>query len=647
MNRNKTLRLSVLALLAPLAAMSQGLYVPPSGNAYFFGNTGLFSDVTVDGNLGTATGATLSFYGTTWKNGGSATLPVAGAGTGGTVSFVQPNPLTSGNALQNLDGGYSSGANPSFPHININNANNVALINTNARAKEDLSFTSGKVVLNAKDLVMGSTGGNGGAGTMSGYDQTKYVASNNLAGHLVKESYTGDYTFPVGKGTAGVADYAPAKITNSTANGIHVNVSDYATTNSAAPRTTNDGIDRTWNIYGDNAGGSTTVDLQHDMSSDQTDFRENHHYVTRYVGTNPNSAGDMMSFTKWERNTAAAGTTPGPLTTGAAIATASERSRVYTSLATSASSNSAFYTKEAGPFCLSLRAYLEGALVNNGGATALDGRPLMRDNLRNSPFTSTNEIPSADPYETAATYVNVVSKFTKLAPQTTHPEFQQVTGPSVFTVTGQNAIVDWVFVELRSKSNNATVQATRAGLIQRDGDIVDVDGQSCLAFPGVAVDSYYVAVRHRSHLGAMTKYGQSASNLESLVDFTVPGTPIYDKGTYLSFNYTGLGEKDNVVGTYRALWGGDFNADGKVKYDSPNDDLATLLFDVLLYPSNTTFATNYDFAYGYLQGDFDMNGKAKYDSPNDDNAYLLFQDLLYALNTTFATNFDFLIQQLP
>ncbi|MBS1629018.1 MAG: hypothetical protein JST27_03075, partial [Bacteroidetes bacterium] len=188
--------------------------------------------------------------------------------------------------------------------------------------------------------------------------------------------------------------------------------------------------------------------------------------------------------------------------------------------------------------CINVRAYLEGALVNNGSATATDGRPLMRDNLRNSPYNGTNVIPVNDPYETATTNVNVVSSYTKLAPQTTHPEFHQINdSSSVFSVTGQNAIVDWVFVELRSKSNNATVQATRAGLIQRDGDIVDVDGQSCLLFPGVAVDSYYVSVRHRDHLGAMTKYGQSASNLETLVDFTVPGTPIYDKGTFGPYNY--------------------------------------------------------------------------------------------------------------
>jgi hypothetical protein len=272
----------------------------------------------------------------------------------------------------------------------------------------------------------------------------------------------------------------------------------------------------------------------------------------------------------------------------------------------------------------------------------------MRDDLRSSPFTSANYIPAADPYETPTAHVNVTGSYIKLAPQTSYPEFQQVTGASVFSTTGQNAIVDWVFVELRSKSNSSTVQATRAGLIQRDGDIVDVDGQSCLSFPGTAIDSYYVAVRHRSHLGAMTKYGQSAANLESLVDITVPTTPMYDTGTSIpGLNFTGYAEKNNVVGTYRALWAGDATADGKVKYQQPNDDLNFMLGEVKTFPGNTNQAANYDFAIGYLQGDFNMDSKTKYQNPNDDNNRLLSQVKNYPPNINQATNFDFMIEQLP
>jgi hypothetical protein len=55
---------------------------------------------------------------------------------------------------------------------------------------------------------------------------------------------------------------------------------------------------------------------------------------------------------------------------------------------------------------------------------------------------------------------------------------------AVFGVTGNDAIVDWVFVELRDRNNMSNVVVTRSALLQRDGDVVDVDGVSPLCFTG-------------------------------------------------------------------------------------------------------------------------------------------------------------------
>jgi len=303
--------------------------------------------------------------------------------------------------------------------------------------------------------------------------------------------------------------------------------------------------------------------------------------------------------------------------------------------------------------CLNVRIYLEGALISNGNATATDGRPLMRDNLRNSTFSTVlgaNFIPVKDPYEFATTHVNVTSKYTKLSPQSTdYPQFQQVTdSATVFGVSGQNAIVDWVFVELRNKANRAQVMATRSALLQRDGDIVEVNGTSCLSFPGVPIDSYYVAVRHRSHLGAMTLYAQSNAVLQGLVDMSLQSTPIFDFGTTLgTFDYTGLATNNNVKTGYRALWQGDFNADKKIKVNNPAGDDNILLFDVLNDPGNVNSGSNYNFSFGYYQGDYNMDSKDKYDNPNGDSNNLLFQVINYPQNTSSFSNFNFLIQQLP
>lgn len=294
---------------------------------------------------------------------------------------------------------------------------------------------------------------------------------------------------------------------------------------------------------------------------------------------------------------------------------------------------------------ISIRVYLEGAIINNGNAKSGDNRHLMRDNLRMSPFTGQSFIPVQDPYRYPTEYINIVNKFKKVGAGTLS-RFHVIADPgTVFGITGQNAIVDWVFVELRSKNDAAQIVASRSGLLQRDGDVVDTDGISPLAFPQVAPDSFYIVIRHRNHLGAMSLIESS----KDLIDFTSLQTPIYTLGLVQSsgLDYTGLSMKENQLLGYRALWAGNFDADGKLKFVNPNDDQNILFFEVLVYPNNTNSASNYNFGIGYLQGDFDMNSKAKYDNPNDDKNLLYYQMLLYPLNVSILSNYNYFIQQVP
>jgi uncharacterized protein YjdB len=305
-----------------------------------------------------------------------------------------------------------------------------------------------------------------------------------------------------------------------------------------------------------------------------------------------------------------------------------------------------------------VRVYLEGSLMNTVGssAPAPDSRPLMRDNLRVSPFTGANYIPTSDPYKITAlsttNTVNVLSKFSHVAPGN-RADFATIPNPSgVFAVTGQNAIVDWVWIELRSKTSRTTRIATRSALLQRDGDVVDLDGTDALRFPGIPMDDYHVIVRHHRHLGVMTLNAQTPTQLTTLVNFTKEADlPTWDYGTThptISQNYAGLSQKRNVRTGFMSMWGGDFDSNKKVKYENPNDDLNVLFFNVYAYPNNPNGNANYDFAYGYLSGDFDMNSKAKFDNPNDDKNMLFAQIIGYPLNAqSLLSNFDFLIEQLP
>ncbi|MBK8623012.1 MAG: Ig-like domain-containing protein [Saprospiraceae bacterium] len=291
------------------------------------------------------------------------------------------------------------------------------------------------------------------------------------------------------------------------------------------------------------------------------------------------------------------------------------------------------------------RGYLESALLENNNARGPDNRPLMRDNLRVQPFDGLNYIPSNDPYSYPMIYFDITSNFRHVGAGAM-TNLRNIPQPEVvFAVSDHNAIVDWVFLELRNIQDSTEVLATRSCLIQRDGDVVDLDGISDVEFPGIRLDSCYIVLRHRNHFGVMSK----KVSTRPLMDFTSVSTPVFDYGTSLQdgYDYTGLAQKRDVVQGYMALWAGDFDGNGKLKFVNPDDDQNMLFSEVLFTPLNVNFVANFNFSYGYFQGDYNMNGKIKYDNPDDDKNYLFYQILFHPLNTNYISNFNGIIHQLP
>lgn len=160
----------------------------------------------------------------------------------------------------------------------------------------------------------------------------------------------------------------------------------------------------------------------------------------------------------------------------------------------------------------------------------------MRDDLRAGDL-----IPNREPYSDLG-YTFVGGGKERIA-----------TGSTVFDTTGNDAIVDWVIVELRSATD--TVVASRAAFVQRDGDIVDIDGASPVTFGGIADGSYYVAVDHRNHLGVMTDAPIALTDTAVNVDFTDAATATWGTDS--------LWEVESGVWS---LWAGDVNEDGNIKY---------------------------------------------------------------------------------
>ena len=177
---------------------------------------------------------------------------------------------------------------------------------------------------------------------------------------------------------------------------------------------------------------------------------------------------------------------------------------------------------------------------------------------------------------------------------------------SVLIATGNNAIVDWVIVEMRPAASPSTIAASRAVLLQRDGDIVDLDGVSTVGFSGLAPGDYSVAVLSRNHLPVMLSpstpvtFGDAVAN----VDFTLPSTEVFDNDA-----------RENVDGTM-TIAAGDVNFDGSVRYTGIDNDR-----DLILQRLGGTVLTN--SVAGYWSEDVNMDGMVRYTGAGNDRDRIL------------------------
>ncbi|MFZ1695174.1 MAG: BACON domain-containing carbohydrate-binding protein [Flavobacteriales bacterium] len=213
------------------------------------------------------------------------------------------------------------------------------------------------------------------------------------------------------------------------------------------------------------------------------------------------------------------------------------------------------------------------------------GQQMMHDSLRIQGL-----IPLTEPY-TALGYQHLVGGGESIA-------------PSVLSVAGNNAIVDWVVLELRSGADPAQVLQTRCGLMQRNGDVVDKDGVSPVGF-SLPEGSYYVTIRHRNHFGAMTSDAVVLSSTASVVDFTSVSTTTY--GT----------EARKTNGIQMTLWSGNTLWDTELKYTGSSNDRDPVLVRIGgIVPTNTV--------PGYFSDDVNLDGVVKYTgSGNDRDAILV------------------------
>jgi len=240
-------------------------------------------------------------------------------------------------------------------------------------------------------------------------------------------------------------------------------------------------------------------------------------------------------------------------------------------------------------------ALLQGPILN----PTIPG--LMNDILREEGF-----LPTTSPYADALT-VN----------------------PTVFNVGGSSGtglaaddIVDWVWVELRDSAENTKIIKGQSALLQRDGDIVDLDGISELLLP-VAPADYYVAINHRNHMGALSQstFGLTDATT-TIVDFTDSG-----------FSTFGTDAQVVLESGDKALWAGNVNSNRTLQYAGAGIlDTSNLLAFILNDGSNFLNLPTWSVT-GYSNNDVDMNGITQYAGAGVlDTPYILQNILSYPGN---------------
>ncbi|MEO1258229.1 MAG: DNRLRE domain-containing protein [Bacteroidota bacterium] len=254
-----------------------------------------------------------------------------------------------------------------------------------------------------------------------------------------------------------------------------------------------------------------------------------------------------------------------------------------------------------------LQVNLHGSSINTFGEN------LMRDDLREQGM-----IPLLEPYSGFGGFTHYGTG----GGETTTQE--------ILDRTGQNAIVDWVFVEVRPAGDNTEIISTCSGLLERDGGIITAEGDSILYFPNLPEGDYFLSIRHRNHLGMITEFVEYLSTADpASIDF---GDKYYAVlGDLEASNFTTEGR--------RALWVGDVDGDGRVIFQGPNNDIFQIFSHILSHTDNEEHLANY-ISEGYLKEDLNMDGRAIYQGPNNDRTVMIYNTILvHPGNSSFLANY--------
>jgi hypothetical protein len=453
--------------------------------------------------------------------------------------------------------------NFTIPNLEVDNVSNATLTGS-VKIGTDLLFTNGSLILGTNDLTMAATA------TITNPGSNKFVVSNGT-GKLIKTSLgTTAFTYPVGNTTL---TYNPVIISNP-APGVADNIAVRCLANAystglTGSNFTKEVVDATWDISEAVAGGSNlSITTSWNATDELPGFNRTKAGISYYITSPaPNVGWDLLN----SQTTAATGTNP------------------YSFTRTGITEMGAFAVGTRpvlSPLLVSPKIYLQGAYIGAG---------LMSDNLR-----TLNLIPSPEPYTGA-------SGFTHSGSGGGESSLASIIGSAA--PASNDAIVDWVFVQLHDGVSGSVV-STRAGLLQKDGDVVETDGVSPLNMAGNLSGNYYISIRHRNHLAVRTLNNIAlAKTTTTNYNFTSAQTQAFP-------GVVPNNPMASLAGGFFGMWGGNANSNTTVRYSGPANDESQLL--------NTCLGGNKGSVLnGYYNCDLNLNGVLRYSGPNNDENFLL------------------------
>ncbi len=481
-----------------------------------------------------------------------------------------------GTAQQNVNmNGFS------IPNLEIDNTNNVLLTGT-TKVGTSVLFTNGKVQLGNFNFILAS------GTTVTGAGVNKFLETNGsgFAQRTIGNAAASNQIIPVGAGS----NYAPVSLTH--IGGVYLNAVLSAQAKTGKSPNSHIRTESHTNVYwpvstAGVTGGTFTATGTYPADG-----------AGGFTGIEADIRGMSFNGTDWSL-------------------VGEARDNVANTVTAQLASN-------AGQiFGMNEFVLLNAKVLLQGPYNTITAR--MNDRLRNSGayvpgvLPASNLIPSTDPYRNAP--YNFLHTNNSVPESVISASFPN---PFIDQANADNNIVDWVFLELR---NNVTpgnaISQTRSALLQRDGDIVDIDGVSSIYFKNLIGAEYTVVVRHRNHLAMST----NPALFNKILSLSA-------NSTTLDFSNSPGGNLMGVAGTnylnasgVNQLYAGNANFNGNLRWSPPSSDKDYILNTVLLGNAASVLSNTYS------AGDLDLNRGVRWSPPNSDKDYFLSTPLSSAATT--------------